>query len=220
MSERIVARPDTQLAEGTDDPAAPPATPPAPHRRARFASLTRRLVNPPKDGPDAPDAREFEAIYAQHFAFVWRCLRGLGVPVDALDDAAQDVFVVVHRRLRDFRGESSLKTWLYGILRHVAANLRRSERRRGELVQRAPEPPLAVARPDERAQEREAALFVQDFLHGVDDKKRDVFVLALLEQMSMPEVAATLEIPLNTAYTRLRSVRQEFKRALTRRRPS
>ena len=52
------------------------------------------------------------------------------------------------------------------------------------------------------------------FLAGLDDKKRDLFILAVLEEMTIPEVAAALAIPLNTAYTRLRSVRADFERAL------
>ena len=59
---------------------------------------------------------------------------------------------------------------------------------------------------------------MQRFLHDVSEIKRDVFVLALIEQMSMPEVAQALGVPLNTAYTRLRDVRLEFQRALQRQR--
>ena len=51
-------------------------------------------------------------------------------------------------------------------------------------------------------------------MSGLDDKKRDLFILAVLEEMTIPEVAAALAIPLNTAYTRLRSVRADFERAL------
>jgi len=71
----------------------------------------------------------FAQIYEEYFAFVWRSLRALGVSRSALDDATQDVFVVVHRRLSDFEGRSSLKTWLFGIACRVAANHRRSRER-------------------------------------------------------------------------------------------
>jgi RNA polymerase sigma-70 factor (ECF subfamily) len=162
-------------------------------------------------------AGDFAGVYKGSFAFVWRCLRGLGVAQDALDDAAQEVFVVVHRRLPEFRGESSLRTWLYAIVRNVAANQRRGTRRTNAFAEL--DPSLASLAPDpfERAQDQEAAAFVQRFLHTLDDKKRDVFVLALLEQLSIPEVAETLGVPLNTAYTRLRAVRLEFRRALAER---
>ena len=67
-------------------------------------------------------------------------------------------------------------------------------------------------------QDQQAAAFVTRFLADVSERKRDVFVLAVLEQMSVPEVAETLGIPLNTAYTRLRDVRLEFRKALARHR--
>jgi RNA polymerase sigma-70 factor (ECF subfamily) len=159
----------------------------------------------------------FDDVYARHFPFVWRCLRTLGVPDAGLDDAAQDVFVVVHRRLAGFRGESSLRTWLFGIVRHVASNHQRGMRRKG-----ARQEPLQVEHvslgpgPLERAQDAEAAAFVHRFAAGLDQKKRELFVLAVLEQMSIPEVAAALSIPVNTAYTRLRSLRAEFQTALAR----
>jgi len=159
----------------------------------------------------------FAAVYREYFPFVWRCLRALGVADASLDDAAQEVFVVVHRRLAEFRGESSLRTWLYAIVRNVAANQRRGAQRSSVQAELDPALPSPAPDPCERAQDREAADFVQQFLSALDDKKRDVFVLALLEQLTIPEVAETLGIPLNTAYTRLRSVRIELRRALAER---
>ena len=78
--------------------------------------------------PAAPPS--FDQVYDEQFPFVWRCLRGLGVAPAALDDAAQDVFVAVHRQLPGFRAESQLRTWIYGITRHIAANHRRRDRRK------------------------------------------------------------------------------------------
>ncbi len=178
--------------------------------------------------PDEGAAREgaavaaavpgFDDVYAQHFTFVWRCLRGLGVPSAGLDDAAQDVFLAVHRQLPGFRAESTVRTWLYGIARHVAANHRRREQRKPTAVE-----PLQLETPDsqpnplERAADGEAAAFVERFLAKLDTKKREVFLLACIEEMTIPEVATALSIPLNTAYTRFRRVRAEFQRALERR---
>lgn len=159
----------------------------------------------------------FQDLYVEHFGFVWRCLRGLGVAQGALDDAAQDVFVIVHRRLPEFRGESSARTWLYGILRNVAANQRRGARRSREVLGLASEPACDRQSPHQHVEDREAADFVQAFLATLDDKKREMFVLGLVERMTMPEVAAALGIPLDTAYTRLRSVKQAFARALAER---
>ena len=75
-----------------------------------------------------------------------------------------------------------------------------------------------ISTPHERAgrEDAEAAAFVESFLAGLDPKKRDLFILAVLEEMTIPEVATTLSIPVNTAYTRLRAVRADFERALGR----
>ena len=174
------------------------------------------------ESPGAPllGAHSFDDIYTRHFPFVWRCLRGLGVPRSALDDAAQDVFLVVHRQLAGFRGDSSPQTWLYGIARHVASNHQRRDRRKqAPLEPLVTEPTHPDPGPHERAADAEAAAFVETFVAALDAKRRDVFILAVLEEMTIPEVAAALSIPLNTAYTRLRAVRAEFERALRSRRP-
>lgn len=172
----------------------------------------------PSQGRSALDAAEtFDDIYNRNFSFVWRCLRGLGVPASALDDAAQDVFLVVHRQLAGFRGESSPRTWLFGIARNVAANhQRRARRKQARLEPLVEEPAHPAPGPHEQAEDAQAAAFVERFLAGLDGKKRELFVLAVLEEMTMPEVAAALSIPLNTAYTRLRRVRAAFELALGR----
>jgi RNA polymerase sigma-70 factor, ECF subfamily len=167
--------------------------------------------------PVVRDGTGFEAIYSEHFAFVWRCLRGLGVPEAGLDDAAQDVFVIVHRRLSEFRGESTVRTWLYAIVRNVASNARRSQRRKGELAELPRDAAATSGDPHQNAQDQQAARFVQSFLDSVGEKKRGLFVLAVIEQMNVPEAAEALGIPLNTAYTRLRSVRADFQAALAQR---
>jgi len=169
----------------------------------------------PNQHPVAPPApaEDFDTLYDSYFGFVWRCLRGLGVAASALDDATQDVFLVVHRRLPTFRAESSVRTWLYGIVRNVASNHRRSRRRRPDPVLLEVELPSRRLGPEDAFAEQESLRFVQQFLEGLSQPKRELFVLALLEQLSIQEVADILGIPLNTAYTRLRSLRQEFVRA-------
>ena len=169
-------------------------------------------------GNQRPGGVSFDDIYGDHFDFVWRCLRSLGVPTAALDDAVQDVFVIVHRRLPEFRGESSVPTWLFSIIRNIAANYRRGlGRKQAPLVPLTDEAAHMGPSPIEHAQDREAAAFVQSFMAGLDDEKRALFFLAALEELPIPEVAAALAIPLNTAYTRLRRLRVAFQQALAKR---
>lgn len=159
---------------------------------------------------------DFETIYADYFDFVWRSARRLGVRERGLDDAVQDVFVVVYRRLGDFEGRSSLKTWLYGITRRVAKDHRRTIARKeppsaptDDLVAGSPSPRDQVAR-------SEAAAIVAAILDGLPEDKREIFVLAELEEMTVPDIAAVLELNLNTAYSRLRTARAEFERGAAR----
>jgi RNA polymerase sigma-70 factor (ECF subfamily) len=168
---------------------------------------------------DTGAPRAFDDVYAAEFDFVWRCLRSLGVRADVLDDAVQDVFVIVHRQLAGFRGDSGLRTWLFGITRNVAFNYRRgAERKQAPLVPLAEEPPADGPGPLESAQDAEAGAFVQEFMSRLDEDRRALFALAVLEELPIPEVAEALAIPLNTAYTRLRRLRAAFEAAIEARR--
>src|ERR1043165_2409120 len=70
-------------------------------------------------------AMTFEEVYRAHFAFVWRSLRRLGIREEDAADTAQEVFIVVHRKLPEFAGRSKLTTWLYGVCFRVASERRR-----------------------------------------------------------------------------------------------
>jgi RNA polymerase sigma-70 factor (ECF subfamily) len=160
----------------------------------------------------------FDEIHASYFDFVWASLRGLGVALSGLDDAVQDVFIVLHRRLPDFEGRSSLKTFLFGIVVGVARNHRRSARRADRLdpLDAAPEVPDEAASPLDRAVATQALETLGRILDQMDDAKREVLVLAEWEQMSAPEIAEALGVGVNTVYSRLRLARAEFDRLLSR----
>jgi len=157
-------------------------------------------------------------IYEEHFDFVWRSARRLGVPDSAVDDVVQEVFIVVHRQLASFEGRSSMKTWLFGILRNVVLRQRRSWARRREEALEESAVAADAAPADEHLAEREARRVLHALLAGLDDDKRAVFVLAELEQMSAPEIAEATGLKLNTVYSRLRLARAEMEKALERHR--
>lgn len=161
----------------------------------------------------------FDAVFRDEHDFVWRTLRHYGVPDAGLDDATQDVFVVVHRRLSDFDGRSPLRSWLIGIARRVA-----SRHRSRTAAQAQRETPLGVVEPSSGdpgphsgAIRIEAADFVATFLEALPPKLRVVFQLCEIEGMSAPEVADVLGASVNTVYSRLRLARARFERALERR---
>lgn len=167
----------------------------------------------------------FDDVYDEHFAFVWRSARALGVPDHAVDDVAQEIFVTVHARLDDFEGRSSLRTWIYGIARNVVRAHRRAGKKheRGDSPNEGPVDPDSLFDPREkdpenRAARAQAARVLVALLDTLDDDKREVFVLAELEQLTVPEIADMLEEKPNTVYSRLRLAREAFAAAAERHR--
>jgi RNA polymerase sigma-70 factor (ECF subfamily) len=158
----------------------------------------------------------FDAIYAQHFRAIWRTLRRLGVRDAQLDDAAQDVFVVVHRKLPSFDGRS-LRGWLYAIAVRVASDHRREAARRPD-VQLSESLPDHAAGPARVSELNESVRLLHTLLAQLDLAKRTVFVLGELEQLTAPEIAEALNANLNTVYARQRAARSQFDAALARHR--
>ena len=155
-------------------------------------------------------AREFEALYARQFNVVWRNLRRWGVPNALIEDAAQDVFVVVHRRLAELRPGASRTAWLFGIALRVARDYRRRRQRKPAVNTDVDTHTSTERGPLERALHAEAARVLERFLSSLDQDKRRVFVLAELEEMSAPEIGQALNAPVNTVYSRLRIARERF----------
>jgi RNA polymerase sigma-70 factor (ECF subfamily) len=191
-------------------------------RMDSIASVAARERGSAHPGPSAPPA--LGDIYKAHFDFVWRGLRRMGVAPASMDDAVQDVFLVVHRKLPGFQRRSSVKTWLFGIVARVAHDHRRSERRKGDPVRyEAPGaldslPDRATPGPMQRAEQSASIRLLEELLSRMSPEKRDVFFLAELEQMTAPEIAEALGIRLTTVNSRLRVARIEFEEALARHR--
>jgi RNA polymerase sigma-70 factor (ECF subfamily) len=163
--------------------------------------LTRTQVEAPRD---------FETLYNEHFDFVWRSLRRLGVDASWVEDAAQDTFIVVHRRLSDLLPTASCKAFLFGIALRVAHDYRRRARRKGAEQLNVEGMVSRDAGPFDQTARAEAARLVETFLGTLDEDKRAVFSLSELEDMTAPEVSEALGIKLNTVYSRLRAARDRF----------
>ncbi len=152
----------------------------------------------------------FEGLYKRHFDFVWRSLRRLGVPRSFVDDAAQDAFIVVHRRMPDLRPDASEKAWLFGIALRVAHDYRRTARRKPALSLDTDTVTSSEKSPFETSAIAQAGRLLERFLTTLDDDRREVFVLTELEGMSVPEISSALGTNLNTVYSRLRVARERF----------
>jgi RNA polymerase sigma-70 factor (ECF subfamily) len=182
----------------------------------------RRLPDEPDRQPQLP---VFAQLYQEHFDFVWRSARRLGVGDTAIEDFVQEVFMIVFRRLPAFEGRSSLRTWLYGIvLRAVReyhrvtfrANARRASS--SENLWQTETQADARALPDEQVAQAQAVRILEEVLDELAPERREVFVMAELEQMTIPEIASLTGEKTNTVYSRLRLAREEFERSTARRR--
>jgi RNA polymerase sigma-70 factor (ECF subfamily) len=159
----------------------------------------------------------FATFYRRHHARVWRTLSCLGVPDDELDDAVQDVFVVVYRRMGDPERYQSIKSWLYAVARRVAWRQRRTgARARNKLQQVAREPTPSQTPPDEAVARQQAVRFVRRFLDVLDEEQRTVFVLADIEGLTAPQIAEVVGAKVATVYSRLRLARRRFAQAVAR----
>ena len=159
------------------------------------------------------------AIHDAHADFVWRSLQRLGVPPADLEDALQEVFVVVHQRLGTFRGSSKLTTWLFGITLRVASRFRRRphvrrEQSEEDLAHHAQAD--ASAGPEAEALQREERALLLAVLDTLDPEKRVVLVMFELERIDATAIGEALGIPVGTVHSRLRAARAQFAKAATR----
>jgi len=161
----------------------------------------------------------FQEVYDEHFRFVWRSLRRLGVRESDVGDAVQDVFLVVHRRLADFEGRSKMTTWLFGISLRVARDRRRLAYVRHDVSDDA----LLGERADDsvdvaaEAERRQGLEVLESILDELPIEQRAVFTLFELDSMTGEQIAELLGIPVGTVHSRLRLARDAFRQILARR---
>lgn len=172
----------------------------------------------PPAGPPAPEPTTFEGVYDRYFDLVFRNIRRLGVPDAQVDDAVQEVFLVVHRRMAEVAARPSLKPWICAIVARTASDARRSIRRKSPHAKEGgavDADTVADRRPNphEAAVRSEGVRLLHQLLDQLDDDKRTALVLAELEQMSVPEIAEALGENVNTIYARVRAARREFDEA-------
>lgn len=186
---------------------------------SRSAIQGQPLAEPSAEPIRAITVPDLAELYGQHFRYVWRCLRSLGVHDRELDDAIQDVFLVVQKKLPEFDGQVSPKTWLYAIAIRIARRCK--ERHQRGLQRNDSSDERLQGLPSQRDTEAEyhqnqQLALARMALDALDDEKREVFVLAQVEQMSAPEISEVTGLPVNTVYSRLRAARGAFTAAIDR----
>jgi len=173
--------------------------------------------------PSPERALAFRALYDAEVAFVWRNLRRLGVSPAEVDDRTQEVFVVAHRRWETFEDQGhGPRAWLFQIVLRVVSDARRHRRRHpedadgGAAESRRSEPPRQI---DDLAR-KQAMQQLDRALARIDVGRRAVLVLHEIEEMTAPEIARAMNLPLNTVYSRLRVARVELEDALLETEPA
>jgi RNA polymerase sigma-70 factor (ECF subfamily) len=157
-------------------------------------------------------------LYDTYADFVYRSLVSLGVPVAVAEDAMQDVFLVAHAKLDEFRGPF-FKAWLFRLAFSIARNVRRSVRRADHTsAELDPDslPDASRTSPFDDAAQAERIRLLHSLLEQLDEDKRNVFILAELEQMPQVEIAAALDIHVNTVAYRLNIARERLQQLLHR----
>jgi RNA polymerase sigma-70 factor (ECF subfamily) len=168
------------------------------------------------DGPARAERPSFSALYRAHVQQVSRWACRLAGPTIEAEDVVQEVFMIAHRQLPTFRGDSQASTWLFGITQNVVRHRRRKENVRRWLLAAvsnagsdAPAPP-ARPTPVEELERREATATVYRALDGLGEKYRTVFILFELEGLTGPEIAGLLGLPAATLRVRLFRARALF----------
>lgn len=221
------------------EPRARPAPPPAPDPALASSPAPEAAPAPAPEMTPAPDPEpaaapdrdpapaigppprpSFEEVYQTLLPYVLVVLWRLGVASRDLHDVAHEVFLVVHRRLEDHDPRLSLKPWIAGISANVALRHRALARNQRELLALDDSEPIELADPgldaERRVAQAETQRIVRELIQRIERERRAVFVLYDLEGSDMRDIAQALQIPVNTAWDRLRRARSEFTAAVKR----
>ena len=159
-----------------------------------------------------------ERLVRDHFDFIWRLLRRLGLPEADADDAAQQVFLVAVTKLESIQPGRE-RAFLYGCAVNGAAKWRGAQvrARRSDSIEPQDEPPAPADHDLESDVDRRRARASLDAaLSALSPELRTIFVLFEIEQLSSVEIAKLLDVPRGTIASRLRRARQEFERQVRR----
>ena len=176
---------------------------------------------PTPTAPPVPDRvklepAELEAIYQEHSRPIYYlALRMLGDPTQA-EDAAHDVFLKAYRKLGDFRGHSSIRTWLYRITYNLSLDTLRSKARRDtvqldEETREANEDGPRPEHPSDTLSRRELAEVVTHAMSRLTEKHRAIIVLREIDGLSYEEIAFSLGLAVGTVKSRLTRARQALR---------
>lgn len=173
-----------------------------------------------EEGSDHERAERLRAIVREHFASVWRFLRRLGFEPHVVDDAVQDLFLVVLRRLDDVLPGRE-RAFLFAAAIRIATKMAGKGARETPVGERVPvpvQPAETAATPETLLAEERARQLLMRLLSELEERQRVVFVMYEIEEMTVPEIAEVLDLPIGTVTSRLRAAREDFRGKLARHR--
>jgi RNA polymerase sigma-70 factor, ECF subfamily len=159
--------------------------------------------------PQARVLPTFREVFDGHYDYVFSSLRRLGVSMGDLDDVVDEVFLRVHAKLDTYDPERPMRPWLFAFAFRAASDYRRLARHRGVAL--APFDRDPGPSPEDVAMRRDTGRLVHAALDALSLNARAVLVMHEIDGMDMKEIAQALDIPLNTAYSRLRLARGTFE---------
>jgi RNA polymerase sigma-70 factor (ECF subfamily) len=158
-----------------------------------------------------------QELVREYLSLVYRLLRHLGVPPGDLDDACQEVFLILARRHSDINPGSE-RPFLSSVSARIASRWRRTHRRRNESDsdELQSQPCTSEPSPEQQLELLEAQRLLLQVLDALPDVLREVFVLFEIEELTMRDISEVLAIPQGTVASRLRIARQQFHEAAAR----
>jgi RNA polymerase sigma-70 factor (ECF subfamily) len=158
-----------------------------------------------------PERIDAEALFREHAGYVASFAHRLGVPRDDVHDLVQEVFLVAHRKGGYEQGAAQPRTWLCAIAVRLARKSHRERARRDPsdtpYIETAP---AFEQSPSARLETQRSLELVQRALDTLDIEHRAAFVLYEVERESCESIAAALEVPVGTVYSRLHNGRKRF----------
>jgi len=191
-----------------------------PPRERALAGEPAGAGGPRESAGSGPRPLTFAEVYGEHAPTVARWAARLGGPAADVEDITQEVFVVVNRRLKEFRVDGRMSTWLFGITSKVAANERRRRKVRQWWLRLAPgaadDAPAPVEGALEQLEKRERRVLFHRVLDQLSERHRQALVLFELEEMSVDEVAAHLGLRSGNTRVLLHRARSAFLKSMVR----
>lgn len=176
----------------------------------------QRTSNPDAD----PSTRRVDIgrLFDEHAPFLLRVAERLTGSGAHVEDVVQEVFLIAHRKQAVLADHPDPRAWLYRTTANVVQHHRRSIARRLRLASAVADEPVRqdADRPDRLADRRQQAERIRECTEKLPIKQREVFVLFELESMEGTEIAAMLDIPENTVWSRLHHARKGFRKAWER----